>query len=166
MQLEIEREALARRRTRRAPSGSTPSRGDGRRSATRSTRCARGTSARRSDPGGPRAKEQIESSGTSSSGPSARLRPRAGAAAEARDIPRLEEQLARRARQLERPRRNGQLLREEVTDEEIAQIVSKWTGIPVSRLVEGEREKLLHLDDVLHERVIGQDEAVGPWPTP
>ncbi|MCC8058545.1 ATP-dependent chaperone ClpB [Cloacibacillus sp.] len=52
------------------------------------------------------------------------------------------------------------LLREEVTEEEIAEIVAKWTGIPVTRLVEGEREKLLHLDTVLHERVVGQDEAV------
>ena len=52
------------------------------------------------------------------------------------------------------------LLREEVTDEEIAQIVAKWTGIPVTRLVEGEREKLLHLEELLHKRVIGQDEAV------
>ena len=52
------------------------------------------------------------------------------------------------------------LLREEVTKEEIAEIVAKWTGIPVTRLVEGEREKLLHLDAVLHERVVGQDEAV------
>jgi len=54
----------------------------------------------------------------------------------------------------------GRLLREEVTDEEIAEIVSKWTGIPVTRLVEGEREKLLHLDEILHRRVVGQDEAV------
>ncbi len=52
------------------------------------------------------------------------------------------------------------LLREEVTEEEIAEIVSRWTGIPVTRLVEGEREKLLRLDEILHERVIGQDEAV------
>jgi ATP-dependent Clp protease ATP-binding subunit ClpB len=52
------------------------------------------------------------------------------------------------------------LLREEVTEEEIADIVSKWTGIPVTRLVEGEREKLLKLDEVLHKRVVGQDEAV------
>jgi ATP-dependent Clp protease ATP-binding subunit ClpB len=52
------------------------------------------------------------------------------------------------------------LLREEVTEEEIAEIVSKWTGIPVTRLVEGERDKLLRLDQILHERVIGQDEAV------
>ncbi len=54
----------------------------------------------------------------------------------------------------------GRLLREEVTDNEIAEIVSKWTGVPVTRLVEGEREKLLRLDDILHRRVIGQDEAV------
>ena len=52
------------------------------------------------------------------------------------------------------------LFREEVTEEEIAQIVSRWTGVPVTRLVEGEREKLLKLDQVLHQRVIGQDEAV------
>ena len=52
------------------------------------------------------------------------------------------------------------LLREEVTEEEIAQIVSRWTGIPVARLVEGEKEKLLRLDELLHDRVIGQDEAV------
>ena len=52
------------------------------------------------------------------------------------------------------------LLRDTVSEEEIARIVSRWTGIPVSRLVEGEREKLLHLDDLLHKRVIGQDEAV------
>ena len=55
----------------------------------------------------------------------------------------------------------GRLLREEVTANEIAEIVSKWTGVPVTRLVEGEREKLLRLDEILHRRVIGQDEAVG-----
>ena len=54
----------------------------------------------------------------------------------------------------------ARLLREEVTDEEIAQIIAKWTGIPVTRLIEGEREKLLHLDSELHQRVIGQNEAV------
>ena len=52
------------------------------------------------------------------------------------------------------------LLREEVTEDEIADIVSRWTGIPVTRLLEGEREKLLKLDEILHRRVIGQDEAV------
>jgi len=56
---------------------------------------------------------------------------------------------------------SGRLLREEVTDNEIAEIVSKWTGVPVTRLVEGEREKLLRLDEILHRRGIGQDEAVG-----
>ncbi len=54
----------------------------------------------------------------------------------------------------------GRLLREEVTEQEIAEIVSRWTGIPVTRLVEGEREKLLRLDEILHRRVVGQDEAV------
>lgn len=52
------------------------------------------------------------------------------------------------------------MLRDKVTEEEIARIVERWTGIPVSRLMEGEREKLLHLEDILHERVIGQNEAV------
>lgn len=52
------------------------------------------------------------------------------------------------------------LLRDKVTDEEIAKIVGRWTGIPVSKLMEGEREKLLHLEEILHKRVIGQDEAV------
>lgn len=55
---------------------------------------------------------------------------------------------------------DNRLLREEVTEEEIAEVASRWTGIPVTRLVEGEREKLLRLDDILHERVVGQDEAV------
>ena len=54
----------------------------------------------------------------------------------------------------------GKLVREEVTEDEIAEIVARWTGIPVSKLMEGEREKLLKLDEVLHERVIGQDQAV------
>ncbi len=54
----------------------------------------------------------------------------------------------------------SRLLREEVTEDEIAEIVARWTGIPVTRLVEGEREKLLHLEEILHERVIGQDEAI------
>ena len=52
------------------------------------------------------------------------------------------------------------LLRDKVTEEEIARIIERWTGIPVSRLMEGEREKLLHLEDILHKRVVGQDEAV------
>jgi ATP-dependent Clp protease ATP-binding subunit ClpB len=57
-------------------------------------------------------------------------------------------------------RESGRLLREEVTEEEIAEIVARWTGIPVTRLVQGEREKLLSLDRTLHERVIGQEDAV------
>ena len=56
--------------------------------------------------------------------------------------------------------KGGGILREEVTEDEISEIVSKWTGIPVNRLLEGEREKLLKLADILHQRVVGQDEAV------
>ncbi len=56
--------------------------------------------------------------------------------------------------------REGSLLRDKVTEEEVAKIVERWTGIPVARLMEGEREKLLHLEDILHQRVVGQDEAV------
>ncbi len=76
-------------------------------------------------------------------------------------LPQLEAKLAEHeAALLRRQETGGQLLREEVTDDEIAEIVSRWTGIPVKRLVEGEREKLLRLDEILHQRVIGQDEAV------
>ena len=77
-------------------------------------------------------------------------------------LPALEERIEEEEARLEATHRDGhQLLREEVTEDEIADIVSRWTGIPVTRLVEGEREKLLRLDEILHRRVIGQDEAVG-----
>ncbi|MDQ9813628.1 hypothetical protein RFZ01_04160, partial [Acinetobacter pittii] len=54
----------------------------------------------------------------------------------------------------------NRILKEEVTEEEIAEVVSKWTGIPVAKLVESEREKLLHLPEILHNRVIGQDDGI------
>jgi len=76
-------------------------------------------------------------------------------------LPELERKLAAQETRLAEKHGAGRLLREEVTEEEIAEIVSKWTGIPLARLVEGEREKLLRLDEVLHRRVVGQDEAVG-----
>ncbi|OPZ08578.1 MAG: Chaperone protein ClpB [candidate division BRC1 bacterium ADurb.BinA292] len=72
----------------------------------------------------------------------------------------LEQQLAALEKQQHDKLGAGTLLREEVTEEEIAEIVARWTGIPVTRLMEGEREKLLKLDEILHRRVIGQDEAV------
>lgn len=71
-------------------------------------------------------------------------------------IPDLEGKL----KSLEKEDGQNTLLREEVTEDEIADIVARWTGVPVSRLVEGEREKLLRLSEILHERVVGQDEAV------
>ena len=76
------------------------------------------------------------------------------------ELPRLQKELAEEEAIAERATGEDSLLRDRVTDEEIARIVGRWTGIPVSKLMEGEREKLLHLEDVLHERVIGQDEAV------
>ena len=76
-------------------------------------------------------------------------------------LPSLEAELKSEEERLATRQGENKLLREEVTEEEIADIVSRWTGIPVPRLVEGEREKLLHLDELLHRRVIGQDEAVG-----
>ena len=74
-------------------------------------------------------------------------------------LPELQKELAAEEK-LAAEKKEASLLRDRVTDEEIARIVARWTGIPVEKLVEGEREKLLHLDDVLHKRVIGQDEAV------
>ncbi len=75
-------------------------------------------------------------------------------------LPELERQLHEQEAAVSADEEGPRLLREEVTEEEIAEIISRWTGIPVTRLVEGEREKLLKLDKVLHRRVIGQDEAV------
>jgi ATP-dependent Clp protease ATP-binding subunit ClpB len=75
-------------------------------------------------------------------------------------LPELERRLHTEEERLTQKQGGERLLREEVTEEEIAQIVARWTGIPVARLLEGEREKLLRLDEILHERVVGQDEAV------
>ena len=74
-------------------------------------------------------------------------------------LPTLQKQLEEEEKIAEE-RKESSLLRDRVTDDEIARIVARWTGIPVSKLVEGEREKLLRLPDTLHQRVIGQDEAV------
>lgn len=75
-------------------------------------------------------------------------------------IPQLQKELEAMEDELEKEKQESRLLRQEVTEEEIASIVARWTGIPVSKLVESEREKLLRLSDILHERVIGQGEAV------
>jgi ATP-dependent Clp protease ATP-binding subunit ClpB len=72
----------------------------------------------------------------------------------------LEQEMETKTRQLDELQGEQQMLKEEVDEEDIAEIVSKWTGIPVTRLMEGEMQKLVRLEDVLHERVIGQDDAV------
>ncbi|SFG75350.1 ATP-dependent Clp protease ATP-binding subunit ClpB [Desulfotomaculum arcticum] len=72
----------------------------------------------------------------------------------------LERRLKAEEENLAGKQKHGMLLKEEVDEEDVARVVSRWTGIPVSKLMEGEKEKLIHLDDELHKRVIGQDEAV------
>jgi ATP-dependent Clp protease ATP-binding subunit ClpB len=76
------------------------------------------------------------------------------------ELPRLERELAAEEQHLVKKQGESRLLKEEVDEEDIALVVSRWTGIPVTRLMEGELQKLLRLEDLLHERVVGQDEAV------
>ena len=75
-------------------------------------------------------------------------------------LPQLQKELEEKEREAEENGAKNTLLRDKVTEEEIARIIERWTGIPVAKLMEGEREKLLHLEDILHERVVGQEEAV------
>lgn len=76
------------------------------------------------------------------------------------ELRELEEKLAQQEAKLKQLQEQGALLKEEVDAEEIAEVVSKWTGIPVSRLLEGETQKLIHMEERLHERVVGQDNAI------
>ncbi|MBQ1940331.1 MAG: AAA family ATPase, partial [Selenomonadaceae bacterium] len=75
-------------------------------------------------------------------------------------LPELEKQLQQQEEAINTQSSDQQLLKEEVGEEDIAKVVSRWTGIPVTKMMTGEREKLIHLEDVLHQRVVGQDEAV------
>ena len=75
-------------------------------------------------------------------------------------IPDLERQLAEENTRLNELQRDVKMLKEEVEEEDIAEVVGKWTGIPVSRLLEGEVEKLINMEERLHQRVVGQDDAL------
>ena len=75
-------------------------------------------------------------------------------------LPQLQKELEQKEKEVEQNGTKKSLLRDKVTEEEIARIIERWTSIPVSKLMEGEKQKLIHLEDILHERVIGQDEAV------
>ncbi|MBS1315647.1 MAG: AAA family ATPase, partial [Anaerotignum sp.] len=75
-------------------------------------------------------------------------------------LPQLQKELQEKEHLAEENSGRNTMLRDKVTEEEIARIIERWTGIPVAKLMEGERDKLLHLEDILHERVVGQDEAV------
>ena len=83
-------------------------------------------------------------------------------AAELTDGPRLTRQLEleEENHKLEEIQHEGAMLKEEVDAEDVAEVVAKWTGIPVSRLLEGEKQKLLHMEERIHDRVVGQDEAI------
>ena len=76
------------------------------------------------------------------------------------ELPSLQKQLSEEEKLAEESQGSNSLLRDKVTEEEIARIIARWTGIPVAKLMEGEREKLLNLDKILHQRVVGQEEAV------
>ncbi len=75
-------------------------------------------------------------------------------------LPQLQKELEQKEKEAEQNSTKKSLLRDKVTEEEIARIIERWTSIPVSKLMEGEKQKLIHLEDILHERVVGQDEAV------
>jgi ATP-dependent Clp protease ATP-binding subunit ClpB len=75
-------------------------------------------------------------------------------------IPKLEDQLSKAEQALKEQHDHSKILNEEVTDEDIAQVVASWTGVPVSKMLESEREKLVHMESRLHQRVVGQEEAV------
>ncbi len=77
-------------------------------------------------------------------------------------IPALQQQLHAAEEELNVKQQDGAILKEEVSDDEIAEVVSTWTGIPVQKMMQGEMAKLVDLEDKLHERVVGQDEAVSP----
>jgi ATP-dependent Clp protease ATP-binding subunit ClpB len=81
-------------------------------------------------------------------------------------LPELEKRMATKNEQLREAQKGGAFLREEVTEEDIAAVVSKWTGIPVDKMLEGEQSRLSGMEERLHRRVIGQDEAVTAVPTP
>ena len=99
--------------------------------------------------------------------PRARRRPGRGDAPSATaSCPTSSNGSRRPPRSWPRCRPTQRFLKEEVDAEDVAEVVSRWTGVPVTRLLEGEVDKLVRLEDTLHARVVGQDEAVGPWPTP
>ena len=165
MQLEIELQSLGRRRRprhRRAPRAARAGARRGARALRR--RCTPSGSARRRRVGAvAELQEQLEQAQDRARARPARGRPRPRRRAPVRDDPR-----AREAARRPRPRPSTtppatarrEFLKDDVDAEDVAEVVAKWTGVPVTRLLEGEIEKLVHMEERLHQRVIGQDEAV------
>ena len=162
MQLEIEREAL-RKETRQAVEGAAGAarKGAGRPQGDSRASCARtGSRRRRRFRQGRELKEQLEQVKVE-----IERAQRAGDYARASElqygrVPALEAQIKEQEARLASLQQPQRMLKEEVDEEDIAEVVGKWTGIPVSRLMEGEVQKLLRMEERLHERVIGQDEAI------
>ena len=162
MQLEIEEAALEKENDageQAAPRGAAQGACRPARAGRRDDRPVGGRAP--GDPPAPGAARGDRAGAPRDRGGRARLRPQPRRRAAPRHgCPSWSASCRREEERLNAKQGDSRLLREEVTEEEIAEVVARWTGIPVTRLMEGEREKLLRLDEVLHERVIGQDEAV------
>jgi ATP-dependent Clp protease ATP-binding subunit ClpB len=105
-------------------------------------------------------KEEVEAAKTEAELAQRRGDPNKAAELRFGRIPEIDKQLLAKSDELKEAQKHGSFLREEVTEEDVAAVVSKWTGIPVDKMLEGEQARLLHLEERLHARVIGQDEAV------
>ena len=164
MQLEIEREALQKEKDAASKERLAKLRkGAGRLKKAESdaltAQLAGREGSRRS--GCSKLREQVEQTKTEIEQAERAVRPEPGGRAEVRQAARPGEASCKEEDARLRPKQGkARLLKEEVDEEDIAEVVSRWTGIPVTRLLEGEMQKLLHLEDELHQRVIGQDEAV------
>ena len=162
MQLEIEREALRKENGRRLQGAAGQARKGAGRPEGRVRRPQRALAERKGMP----------SSGCASCASRwNRRKPKSSSAERQYDLNRaaelkygtlteLERQLQQETDQFNRQQAQSQLIKEEVDEEDIAEVVSRWTGVPVTKLLEGEMQKLLHLEEELHQRVVGQDEAV------
>ena len=161
MRLEIEEAALARRTTRRARRAWRTCARNSRTCERRPTRCGpSGRPSARRCAGCRRSAGRWSRCGGKPSRPSANYDLTEAAELRLGRLPELQRRVEAEEERLAAKQGGARLLRETVTSDEIAMIVSRWTSIPVSRLQEGEREKVLRLDQILHERIVGQDEAV------
>ena len=162
MQLEIEREALRKEKDKASQGTARQAREGAGRSEGRARTALRalaagegGDSAIAQAEGGARSAARSKSSARNAPATTPRRQSSSTAA-----VPQLEKQIRDEEARLAALQKDQRMLKEEVDEEDIAEVVSKWTHIPVSRMMEGEVQKLLHMEERLHQRVIGQDEAI------